>query len=216
MVLRVNINKLTFGYTQKLIINDLSFSLASGDFLTIVGKNGSGKSTFIRCLLKLVKIPNSMIYLDDIDINDIKYFKNIGYVPQKDNFNYEFPITVSEILTSFYVKKKDELFETIVNRLELTKIMDENINNLSGGQIQRIFIARALLTKPKLLILDEPTVGVDVENMKAVYQILKELKNEKITIILISHDLKFVDGLTDYYLFLDDSLSYSFKKAGEK
>jgi zinc transport system ATP-binding protein len=214
--LRVNVNNLTFGYTQKLILNDISFSLASGDFLTIFGKNGSGKTTFIKCLLKLVKIPNSMIFLDDIDVNDIKRFRNIGYVPQKDNFNYEFPITVSEILTSFYNHKKDELFDEIVNRLDLTKIMNENINNLSGGQIQRIFIARALLTKPKLLILDEPTVGVDIENMKAVYQILKELKEEKITIILISHDIKFVEGLSDYYLFLDDSLTYSFKKAGEK
>ncbi|MGI6710286.1 MAG: metal ABC transporter ATP-binding protein [Bacilli bacterium] len=214
--MRVNVNNLTFGYTQKLILNDISFSLASGDFLTIFGKNGSGKTTFIKCLLKLVKIPNSMIFLDDIDVNDIKRFRNIGYVPQKDNFNYEFPITVSEILTSFYNHKKDELFDEIVNRLDLTKIMNENINNLSGGQIQRIFIARALLTKPKLLILDEPTVGVDIENMKAVYQILKELKEEKITIILISHDIKFVEGLSDYYLFLDDSLTYSFKKAGEK
>ena len=214
--MRVNVNNLTFGYTQKLILNDISFSLASGDFLTIFGKNGSGKTTFIKCLLKLVKIPNSMIFLDDIDVNDIKRFRNIGYVPQKDNFNYEFPITVSEILTSFYNHKKDELFDEIVNRLDLTKIMNENINNLSGGQIQRIFIARALLTKPKLLILDEPTLGVDIENMKAVYQILKELKEEKITIILISHDIKFVEGLSDYYLFLDDSLTYSFKKAGEK
>lgn len=214
--MRVNVNNLTFGYTQKLILNDLSFSLASGDFLTIIGKNGSGKTTFIKCLLKLVKIPNSMIFLDDIDVNDIKRFRNIGYVPQKDNFNYEFPITVSEILTSFYNHKKDELFDEIVNRLDLTKIMNENINNLSGGQIQRIFIARTLLTKPKLLILDEPTVGVDIENMKAVYQILKELKEEKITIILISHNIKFVEGLSDYYLFLDDSLTYSFKKAGEK
>ncbi len=214
--MRVNVNNLTFGYTQKLILNDLSFSLASGDFLTIIGKNGSGKTTFIKCLLKLVKIPNSMIFLDDIDVNSIKRFRNIGYVPQKDNFNYEFPITVSEILTSFYNHKKDELFEEIINRLDLRKIMDENINNLSGGQIQRIFIARALLTKPKLLILDEPTVGVDIENMKAVYQILKELKEEKITIILISHDIKFSEGLSDYYLFLDDSLTYSFKMAGEK
>lgn len=214
--MRVNINKLSFGYTQKPILSDISFTLASGDFLTIVGKNGSGKSTFIKCLLKLVKTPNNMIYLDDIDINEIKYFRNIGYVPQKDNFNYEFPITVFEILSSFYLKKQDALFDSIIKRLELSKILDENINNLSGGQIQRIFIARALLTKPKLLILDEPTVGVDIENMKAVYQILTELKAEKITIILISHDMKFVDGLSDYYLFLDESLSYSFEKAGDE
>ncbi|NLT01876.1 MAG: ATP-binding cassette domain-containing protein, partial [Acholeplasmataceae bacterium] len=94
--MRVTVNNLTFAYTQKLVLNKISFSLKSGDFLTIHGKNGTGKSTLIKCFLKLLSVPDGSIYLDDVDINHLKVFKNIGYVPQKTEFNYEFPITVFE------------------------------------------------------------------------------------------------------------------------
>ena len=89
-------------------------------------------------------------------------------------------------------------------------------DNLSGGQIQRVFISRALLNKPKLLILDEPTVGVDIENVKALHDILKRLKEESITIILVSHDMNFCSDITDYYLNLNELGEYEFKKAGDQ
>ena len=172
--MRLRINNLNFSYGQKKIISNLSFSIPSGAFLSIVGKNGTGKSTLIKCILKTLKIPNDVIYLDDIDINNIKVFSNIGYVPQKMDFNYEFPITVKEILLSSYKGKAyDKLFKETINLLDLNKLYNENINNLSGGQLQRIFIARALLTEPKLLILDEPTIGVDAENLKNLHLILR-------------------------------------------
>ena len=95
--------------------------------------------------------------------------------------------------------------------LELNKLYNENINNLSGGQLQRIFIARALLTKPKLLILDEPTVGVDIENLVNLKKILTTLKQEKVTIVVITHDFDFCNDLTDYRLNLLDAGLYEFK-----
>ncbi len=209
--MRLRVNNLSFSYAQKKIINNLSFSIPSGSFLTIIGKNGTGKSTFIKCMLKTLKIPNDMIYLDDIDINNIKYFSNIGYVPQKIDFNYEFPITVKEILVSSYKGKVyDQYFKNIVSLLDLNKFYNENINNLSGGQLQRIFIARALLTKPKLLILDEPTVGVDVENLISVHNILKKLKQEEVTIVMITHDFDFCNDITDFKLNLKDACLYEF------
>ena len=209
--MRLRVNNLSFSYAQKKIINNLSFSIPSGSFLTIIGKNGTGKSTFIKCMLKTLKIPNDMIYLDDIDINNIKYFSNIGYVPQKIDFNYEFPITVKEILVSSYKGKVyDQYFKNIVSLLDLNKFYNENINNLSGGQLQRIFIARALLTKPKLLILDEPTVGVDVENLISVHNILKKLKQEEVTIVMITHDFDFCNDITDFKLHLKDACLYEF------
>lgn len=209
--MRLRIDELNFSYGQKKVINNLSFSVPSGSFLSIVGKNGSGKSTLIKCLLKTLKIPNGKIFLDDIDINHIQYFSNIGYVSQKIDFNYEFPITVKEILVSSYNGKVyDTFFKETVSSLDLNKLYNENINNLSGGQLQRIFIARALLTKPKMLILDEPTVGVDVENLKNLYNILKKLKNQQVTIILITHDYDFCSDLTDYRLHLKDGSDYEF------
>lgn len=213
--MRVTVNNLTFAYTQKLVLNNVSFSLKSGDFLTIHGKNGTGKSTLIKCFLKLLKINDGMIYLDDVDINSLRTFSNVGYVPQKNEFNYEFPITVFEILSSAYLKKRDAYYTEVVNAFDLNKIYHENINNLSGGQLQRVFIARALLNKPKLIIMDEPTVGVDIDNIKTLYEILKKLKNDGITIILVSHDMDFCSDLTDYYLVLNELGEYDFIKAGE-
>ena len=216
--MRVKFNNLSFSYGQKKIVNNLSFEIASGDFLSIVGKNGTGKSTIIKCLLKILRVPNDMIFIDDIDINNIQTFRNIGYVPQKVDFNYEFPITVKEVLVSSYKGKVyDQFFKEVITLLDLNPLYNENINNLSGGQLQRIFIARALLTKPKLLVLDEPTVGVDQENLKSLRNILKKLKENKITIIMISHDLEFCNELTDYKLNLLDSKSYEFTKTiGER
>lgn len=213
--MRVNVNNLTFAYTQKLVLHDVSFSLKSGEFLTIHGKNGTGKTTLIRCFLKLLKIDDGMIFLDDVDINKIRKFSNVGYVPQKTDFNYEFPISVSEILSCAYLKKRDAYYTQVINNMGLNTIYHENINNLSGGQIQRVFIARALLNKPKLLILDEPTVGVDIDNVNALHQILSQLKEEGITIILVSHDMEYCNDLTDYYLILNELGDFEFKKAGE-
>ena len=190
--MRVNVSNLTFGYDYRTVLKDIHFSLKSGDFLAIVGNNGSGKSTLIKCMLGINKIPHGKILLDDIDITDYKNFRNIGYVPQKfDDFNYEFPITVNEILNaSRYSSLSEDDVLLVLDKIGILELQNENINNLSGGQLQRVFIARALMNEPKLLILDEPTVGVDKENVTAFYKAINELNAEGITVILITHNLR--------------------------
>ena len=189
--MRVCVSNLTFGYDYRTVLKDISFTLKSGDFLAVIGNNGSGKSTLIKCILGINKIPTQKILLDDVDIAEYKNYKNIGYVPQKfDDFNYEFPITVNEILqvskyTSFTEDQKLELLD----KVGILELQNENINNLSGGQLQRVFIARSLLNNPKLLILDEPTVGVDRENVEGFYKTINELNKEGITIMLITHNI---------------------------
>lgn len=210
--MRVCVNNLTYAFSNKIVLNNLSFDLNNGDFLLIHGKNGTGKSTLIKCFTKTLKISDGMITFNNVDINKIKVFKNIGLVPQRNEFNFEFPITVCELLSCAYLKKRDEYYYSIIKDLNLEKIYKLNINDLSGGQIQRVFIARALLNKPNLLLLDEPTVGVDKENVLIFYNILKKLKNENVTIILISHDLDFCTDLADYLLTLSDEATYEFKK----
>lgn len=214
--MRVTVKDLSFSYTQKPVLQNINFSLQTGDFLTIVGQNGSGKSTLIKCLLGIVKVPNGMVFLDDADINSYKRLVNIGYVPQKSDFNFEFPVTVKELLWAAYSQfRRDSKFNAIINGLDLNRFYNENINNLSGGQLQRVFIARALINEPKLLVLDEPTVGVDVDSLAIFKEIISNLKKEKITIVFITHETGFTKGLTDYYLKLDEVLNYSFYKAGE-
>lgn len=189
--MRVTVSNLTFGYDYRTVLKDIDFGLKSGDFLAVIGNNGSGKSTLIKCMLGINKIPHGKIHLDDIDISDYKNFRNIGYVPQKfDDFNYEFPITVNEILNaSRYSDLTDDNVLEILDKIGILELQNENINNLSGGQLQRVFIARALMNNPKLLIFDEPTVGVDRENVVAFYKTINELNAEGITIILITHNV---------------------------
>lgn len=211
IALQVKVNNLSFAYTQKFVLNKISFTLERGDFLTILGKNGSGKSTLVKCLLNLLKIPDETIYFNNVDINKMSTHYNIGYVPQNNNLNYEFPITVKEILTAAYNKRRDSYFSTVINGLDLNRFYYDNLNNLSGGQLQRVFIARALINKPRLLILDEPTTGVDIDSINNIKEILKELKEKKITIILVTHDKELTKDITDYYLELDDVKDYAFR-----
>lgn len=189
--MRVVVSNLTFGYDYRTVLKDISFKLNSGDFLAVIGNNGSGKSTLIKCMLGINKIPANRIMLDDIDIIFYKNFRNIGYVPQKfDDFNYEFPITVNEVLqASKYTDFTEDQKLELLDKMGILKLQNENINNLSGGQLQRVFIARSLMNNPKLLILDEPTVGVDRENVQTFFKTVNELNKEGITIILITHNI---------------------------
>ena len=213
--MKVKVNNLSYAYSQKPVLHNLSFELESGKFLSIIGKNGTGKSTFVKCLLKIIKAPNDTILLDDVSIENIKRLSNIGYVPQKQDFNFEFPISVREILSCSYDKNRDSYYDYIIASLDLHAIYKQNINTLSGGQLQRVFIARALLTKPKLLVLDEPTIGVDSYNIEAIRKILTNLKLQNITMISITHDIEFCNDITDYYLSLDEAGGFKFYKAGE-
>ncbi|KFZ26905.1 MAG: High-affinity zinc uptake system ATP-binding protein ZnuC [Candidatus Izimaplasma bacterium HR2] len=189
--MRVSVSNLTFGYDYRTVLKDISFVLKSGDFLAVIGNNGSGKSTLIKCILGINKITPNRIRLDDVDVVDYKNYKNIGYVPQKfDDFNYEFPITVNEILqVSKYTDFTEDQKLELLDKVGILELQHENINNLSGGQLQRVFIARSLMNDPKLLILDEPTVGVDRENVEGFYKTINELNKEGITIMLITHNI---------------------------
>ncbi|MCF7925659.1 MAG: metal ABC transporter ATP-binding protein [Candidatus Izimaplasma sp.] len=190
--MRLAVQNLTFGYDYRTVLKDVSFKLNTGDFLVIIGNNGSGKSTLVKCILGINKVPGNQILIDDVDVNQYKNFKNIGYVPQKfDDFNYEFPITVNEILnaSSYSNISEDEKLE-ILDKVGILELQNENINNLSGGQLQRVFIVRSLMNRPKLLILDEPTVGVDRTNVKSFYKTVNQLNEEGITIVLITHNIK--------------------------
>ncbi len=204
--MRIKVDNLSFGYDYRTVLKNVTFSLESGDFLVIVGNNGSGKSTLIKCLLGINRVPDDKIFIDDIEIHDYRQWINIGYVPQKfDDFNYEFPITVNEILTVSKLTKIDEDQKlSILDRIGILELQNENINSLSGGQLQRVFIARALMNGPKLLVLDEPTAGVDSENIDNFYRMVNDLNAEGVTIILISHDVKTTKANFSHIMHLEN------------
>ncbi|MCB2305136.1 metal ABC transporter ATP-binding protein [Clostridium estertheticum] len=183
----IQINNLFFSYTSgaPYILNDISLTINNGEYLSILGDNGCGKSTLVKLILNFLSPTKGTIVNSD---------KNIGYVPQKSDFlNSQFPITVYEMLNCYrkVLKIKDKTL--VARRLEAINMLDFKdslIGTLSGGQCQKIFIVRALLGNPDLLILDEPSTGIDVTSQKEIYSLIRDLnKNNKITVIAIEHNL---------------------------
>lgn len=197
----IEVNDLYFGYSDKLILENLNFSVNKGDFVGIIGPNGSGKSTLIKLLLKILISDRGEIKILGEDIQRFNKWDKLGYVSQKANsFNTSFPATVEEVVGANLFSKIG-LFkhlnkhhkEQINKALEIVDMQNYKhrlIGNLSGGQQQRVFIARVLVSKPEIMFLDEPTVGVDAKSEEAVYCLLAKLNKELgITVIMISHDI---------------------------
>ncbi|NGQ96452.1 metal ABC transporter ATP-binding protein [Brevibacillus sp. SYP-B805] len=198
----VRIESLSFQYEDgKKVLDHLDFSLLKGDFVGIVGPNGSGKSTLMKLILGLLPPVEGSISLFGVPIQKFRDWTKIGYVAQQAAHGTGgFPATVKEVIASGLVSKVG-LFrrlkaahyakvEEVAERVGLAEKLHDRIGNLSGGQLQRVFIARALVAEPELLILDEPTVGVDQESIGQFYGLLRSLKEEsQMTMMIVSHDV---------------------------
>ena len=183
----INIKNLCFSYIKgNDLIKNINLDIPNGAYVSILGENGSCKSTLIKLILGLLKADSGII-----NVNSSK----ISYVPQRvDNFNSDFPLTVKELLLS-HIKalkiKNKEVINTVLNEVNMSEFKDNLIGNLSGGQQQRIFIARALIGDPDLIILDEPSTGVDEKSQNEIYPLLKNLNtNSGKTIISVEHNSK--------------------------
>lgn len=197
----IEVNHLNFGYNDRLILNDICFTLDRGDYVGIIGANGTGKSTLIKLILKIMEPSNGEIMILGQNIKTFKRWNKVGYVSQKANsFNSSFPATVEEVVAAnlyskiglFRAPKKSHR-EKAYQALELVGMQDYGkrlIGNLSGGQQQRVFIARVLANDPEILFLDEPTVGIDARSEEAVYSLLGRLNQELgLTIVMVTHDI---------------------------
>jgi zinc transport system ATP-binding protein len=181
----VNIENVSFSYNKgNQVIKNLSININNGVYLSIIGENGSGKSTLIKLILGFYKPSEGKIQIGT---------KRIGYVSQKiGNFNNKFPITVYELLYCHLkaIKCKDKnQINKVLNMVGMENFNNKLIGNLSGGQIQRVFIAKALLGDPKLLIFDEIFTGVDEKTQKEILNILTDINKNGITIISVDHNL---------------------------
>ncbi|RKD25484.1 zinc transport system ATP-binding protein [Caminicella sporogenes DSM 14501] len=198
----VTVKDLYFGYDEKLILENINLDVFKGDYLGIVGPNGAAKSTLIKLILGLLKPQKGKIKLFGQDIEKFKDWGRVGYVAQKatSSFNSSFPATVEEVV-SVNLYPKIGLFKSI-KKVHMEKVYDvlkivgmdkfgkRLIGNLSGGQQQKVFIARTLVSEPEIIFLDEPTVGIDINSQLEFYDLLERLNKEmKITIVMISHDI---------------------------
>ena len=206
----VDIEKLTVDYAGIKALEDVSFGIAEGDFLGIIGPNGAGKSTLFRCMLGLHTQYDGTIKFFDQDIRDSKrYLSKIGFVPQKPVVDRNFPATIREIVSMSQNSNDSKKVEEALQKVWMHEMADRRIGDLSVGQQQRVFIAKALVNSPKILVLDEPVTGIDVYNQDLFFQILGELNTrEKISIIWSSHDLDAVERLANKVACLNKTLFF--------
>ena len=206
----VDIEKLSVDYSGIKALDEISFGIAEGDFLGIIGPNGAGKSTMFRCMLGLHTKYNGTIEFFGKNIRDSKkYLSQIGFVPQRPVFDKNFPATIREIVSMSQNSNDPKKVDEALQKVWMHELADRRIGDLSVGQQQRVFIAKALANSPKILVLDEPVTGVDVYNQDLFFQILGELNTkEKISIIWSSHDLDAVERLANKVACLNKTLFF--------
>lgn len=216
----IELNDINFQYERRVVLEHIDFTVKEGEFWALIGPNGSGKSTLINIILGLLKPQQGSVKLFGEDLEDFHHRELIGYVSQKSNsFNSGFPATVLEVVQSGLTRKKG-LFKRFTTKdterarraLEIVKMenfSDKNIGQLSGGQQQRVFIARALVGEPKLLVMDEPTVGIDQQNVASFYSMLHRLNSEHgIAILLVTHEVDIVTELATHVACLNRSIHF--------
>ena len=206
----VDIKNLSVDYSGIKALDDISFGIAKGDFLGIIGPNGAGKSTLFKCMLGLHTQYDGIIKVFDHDIRDSrKYLSQVGFVPQKPVVDRNFPATIREVLSMSQNSSDPKKVDEALQKVWMHELADRRIGDLSVGQQQRVFIAKALVNSPKILVLDEPITGIDQYNQDLFFQILGELNTkEKISIIWSSHDLDAVERLANKVACLNITLFF--------
>ena len=205
----INIQNLSFSYTKgSELLKNVNLKIPKGIYLSILGENGSCKSTLVKLILGILKPDSGLITLDS---------NKISYVSQKlDNFNSEFPITVKEVLSchakTIGLKNPKSVHESL-HKVNMCEFSSNLIGNLSGGQQQRIFIARALLGNPDLIILDEPSTGVDEKSQSEIYPLLQSLNADLgKTIISVEHNTKIALKYSTHILKIENGSLNLFTK----
>lgn len=209
----LEITNLSVKIDKSSVLKDINLNVDSEDFLAIIGPNGGGKSTLLKAILNLIKPAKGNIKIFGRDPS--KSLNKIGYLPQSTHFDQQFPINVFDVtlmgryngLLKNYTKKDKKAAVNALNEVLMLEYKDRQISELSGGQIQRVFIARALAREPDLLLLDEPTASVDPKMQKSFYELLLKLK-KKMTIILVTHDVGVVSEYIDKIACLNRTLFY--------
>ena len=206
----ISIKNFSFSYSGGVnVLENLSFDIYKKDFIAIIGANGSGKSTLLKLILKELNPSDGEIFISSTNIKNFKEWDTIGYVPQINAGNIPgFPITALEIVTlnlynkmgffKFSRKSHIELAKRALSQVNMLDFANTPINKMSGGQQQRIMIAKSLINNPKILIFDEPTTGIDKESKDQLFKILTHLNRiHGITILLVTHELEIMkDNLT--------------------
>ena len=197
---------LTVSYGSNLVLENLSFFADHGEALCVLGENGAGKSTLLKCLLGLLKLDSGEIFTDGFSLTEV------GYLPQQTDIKQNFPASVFEVVLSgclnargwkpFYSKKEKQLAMEKLTAVGAKDLKSKSFCTLSGGQRQRVLLARALCCAKKMLILDEPTAGLDPLAAHELRTVISDLKSKGMTVILVSHNTKSALSVSERVLHL--------------
>lgn len=216
----IELKNVSFSYGEDLVLEDISLAVHKGDYLGTIGPNGGGKSTLLKLMLGLLTPTKGEVLLYGTPIRKFHDWSKIGYVSQQvTHIDPHFPMTVEEVvnmgrypklgLFRMLSQKDKDIVKEALCQVEMLQYKDRLIGDLSGGQQQRVFIARALAGQPEVIVLDEPTVGVDVKTQKQFYSLMQKLNNElHLTLLLVSHELDIVAHEATEIAYINKTLEY--------
>lgn len=220
----VSLTDVTFSYNGTPVLQDVSLSVEKGDFVAILGPNGSAKSTLLKVMLGLLAPQAGEVRILGQKARQFTAWDKIGYVSQQAaNINTSFPATVQEVVASGYYTGFGRIFDrgkrkaAVKNALEAVKISGLShrlIGQLSGGQRQKVFLARALVRKPEALFLDEPTTGIDTATQEEFYKLIYNLHKDHMTVVMVTHDLTRALKMATKVVYMMDGKATLYKDKG--
>ena len=215
----IEIKNISFSYGKIEAVKNVSFTVRSGECVGILGKNGSGKSTLVTCINKIRTPISGSVIIDDLDIyktSRLETAKNVSYVAQKNEMNH---VTVFDSVLlgrkpyiKWAISQDDiDICDDIIEQIGLSEFKLRYINELSGGELQKVMLARALVQQPKLMLLDEPTSNLDPKNQYEMMALVRELTIErKISSVIVLHDISLALRYCDRFLFIKDGEVYDY------
>ncbi|MFA7245219.1 MAG: metal ABC transporter ATP-binding protein [Candidatus Magasanikbacteria bacterium] len=194
----IKVQNLSYKFNDFTALENVSFEIAKGEIVAIIGPNGSGKTTLIKNIIGVLEPTEGSVMIDGKKPKEIRH--KIGYVPQKFEFDKTIPISVHEFMSLEKCGKKGHDEKNIIEALRevgLEDVEEKQLGSLSGGQFQRVMIARALLHEKEILIFDEPSTGIDIAGEKTIYDLIKKINEERgTTCLIVSHELNVVNKYT--------------------
>lgn len=219
----IEVINLKFSYSKKVVLSDINFKLKSGENLAILGENGSGKSTLLKCMLNLLPYSGEIL-LNGKNIKCIKrkdLSKQIAYIPQSQNLPFEYKVIDIVLMSrishkSFfenYSKKDYKICEDALEKLGISHLKERIFTNLSGGEKQLVYLARAMSSKAKIIFMDEPVSGLDFGNQIKLLNLIKTLSNSGYMVVITSHHPRHVKFINSNVLMIKDRAIFKFGKA---
>lgn len=201
----IEVTDVWFSYDSEQILADITFSIPQGSITALIGPNGSGKTTLLKVMLGFLEPKQGNVSVLGSSPKIAR--KKVGYVPQRFDFDRTFPITVAELLEFSHPTASEEKIRQYLAHLGMEHVLPVRIGELSGGQLQRVLIARAMLHDPSILFLDEPVSGIDVGGEQTFYQLVSHLHKEHgTTMIMVSHEIDVVQRFADQVVCINRSL----------